>query len=343
MGTGRKMYLGTENGVVTLAEEDQGWRVAGASLPGKAIGDLKTLPSGEVLCSISGHGVYASNDGGATWDRSLAGDVRALAADPNDPWTLYAGTEPVALFCSRDGGDSWTEIEGLQRMPDDVQEKWWFPQPPHEGHVLSIYVDPDDSRDITLGIEHGGIVRTRDGGATWEDLSAGVEYLDIHMVTRDPAQAELFYAATARGFYRSAQGGRDWVLATAGISRDYFHHFVVRPGPASSLFLATAHGSPPSWLREGRAKAAIYRSEDAGRSWQQLTGGLPASLERAVNSLVGDPSEETRLYAALGDYGPTLPKGQVPGGEVWATSDRGTTWERIYDAASPVRSLCVSV
>jgi hypothetical protein len=132
-------------------------------------------------------------------------------------------------------------------------------------------------------------------------------------------------------------------MATAGMTRDYFHDFVVRPGPVSSLFLATAHGSPPSWLREGRAKAAIYRSEDGGRSWQQLGGGLPDSIQRSVAGLVGDPIEDGRLYAAMGDYAPTLPKGEVPGGEVWATSDRGDTWERIYEAPSPVRSLCVSV
>lgn len=344
MMTGRTMILGTYDGALTLEETGENrWEPRRAGLSGKVVGSQAASREAHVLfCSVEREGVYASTDGGGSWHLALEGDVRCLAVDPGSPSTIYAGTEPVALYRSSDAGDSWSELGALRQMPEEVQEKWWFPQPPHEGHVCSIFVDPVDSRVIYLGLEHGGIVRTLDGGQHWEDVSAGIEYLDIHMVARDPARRGLFYAATARGFYRSEDEGRGWALSTQGMTRDYFHDFLVRPGAASSLFLATARGSPPAWLRPTGAEAAIYRSEDGGLTWGQLGGGLPSSLERMVWGLAEDPVDEGRLYAALADYPSNLREGATAGGEVWASLDQGDTWTAVYETASPVHSLCVT-
>jgi photosystem II stability/assembly factor-like uncharacterized protein len=98
---------------------------------------------------------------------------------------------------------------------------------------------------------------------------------------------------------------------------------------ATSLFLATANGSPPAWLRKEGAKSAIYRSEDGARTWHQLTGGLPDSLEPMVWGLVGDPLDDDRLYAAVGTA-------------VWQSQDRGDTWDQVYDGSGALRTLCVT-
>jgi photosystem II stability/assembly factor-like uncharacterized protein len=337
----RRMYVGTQSGVIALTEDRDGWRQERTGLDGKLI-DTLAASDDVVLAGLGDDGVYASSDGGRSWDRSLAGDVRSLAVDPSTPGTVYAGTEPVHLYRSVDAGDSWSEVEALQSMPEDVREKWWFPQYPHEGHVLSISIDPRDGQLMYLGLEHGGVIRTDDGGASWEDVSEGIEYNDVHMVSGDPARQSMVYVTTARGFYRSEDFGHDWALCGDGLTRDYMHDFAVRPGPQSSLFMATANGSPPSWMRATRAESALFRSQDGGLRWQQLGGGLPASMERMIWSVVGDPLDDARLYAAAGDYGSHVPEGQTIGGEVWMSPDRGDTWTKVYESASPIRKLCVS-
>lgn len=339
----RRMYVGTHARLEVLREEDGGWRTERTALDGKSINTLVASPdAGAVFAAATGEGVYVSNDGGATWDLAFEGDVRTIAFDPRQPWALYAGTEPARLFRSDDAGDSWQEVEGLQRLPEEVRDRWWFPQPPHQGHVLSICVDPRNSQVIYLGIEHGGIFRTEDGGEHWEDLSAGIEYIDIHVVAADPVRENLCYAATARGFYRSEDHGRTWVLAEAGMDRDYFHDMAVRPGRESTLFVATANGIPPTWLRDGKAQAAIYRSTDAGLTWRQVGDGLPPSLETMVWGLVGDPVADARVYAGTGEYPPNLAPGETGIGEVWESDDRGDRWRLIHRTPSPVRALCVA-
>jgi photosystem II stability/assembly factor-like uncharacterized protein len=295
-----------------------------------------------VFAGVAGDGVYASSDAGKTWDRALAGDVRSLAVDPTNGAVVYAGTEPVHLYRTSDAGDSWSELDALQELPESVRELWWFPNHPHDGHILSIYVDPRDARHLYLGIEHGGIVRTEDGGASWEDLTRGIEYIDIHGVVADPIQQNVVYATTARGFYCSENYGHDWALSVDGVTRDYMHECVALPGSRSAVYMTTANGSPPSWLRATGAESAIYRSTDTGLTWQQLGGGLPESSSRMVVSIVPDPEDQRRLYAGISDHGSYVRQGAELGSEVWTSPDGGDRWERIFASSTPFHKLCVA-
>ena len=151
-----------------------------------------------------------------------------------------------------------------------------------------------------MGLEHGGILRSSDRGEHWEDLSEGIEYLDIHTVKGDPNHAAVYYTATARGFYRSDQYGHNWIFSQSGIDRSYFHDLVVIPGNPPTLLLTTANGTPPAWMRKKKLNRAIFRSLDYGQNWHQLTRGLPLSMERMVWNLSVDPENPDHLYAGKG-------------------------------------------
>ena len=103
-----------------------------------------------VYAGVTQDGLYCTRDEGRHWQRMLEGDIRWVTVDPAEDRVVYAGTEPVKLFRSEDGGDSWEELEGLRALPPEVQQHWWFPYPPHHGHVRHIYIDPDNTDTLYL-------------------------------------------------------------------------------------------------------------------------------------------------------------------------------------------------
>ena len=243
-------------------------------------------------------GLYRTVDGGQSWAKVFEGDIRSVTVDPNDDRVVYTGIEPVGLFRSEDGGDSWQEITALKALPQSVRKNWWYPQAPHHGHVRNIHIYADDPKTIYLCLEHGGIVRSFDRGQTWEDVSKGIDYLDIHVIANFPKRTDRYYVASARGFFTSDKPEDGWVRAENGLTRDYFHDFLFLPaqrdGEQPTMLLATADASPGFWRRENRgARAAMFKSTDGAQSWTRITRrarrrsrlddlGLGASSDRSA-------------------------------------------------------------
>ena len=178
-----RFFLGTQKGVRVYRGKDDQWDEVGLHLSGVAdcVEGSKSHPE-LIFCGILHDGLYRSCDAGAGWARIFEGDVRSVAVDPANDDVVYVGTEPVHLYRSDDRGDHWEELKGLLDLSNEVRSNWISPQPEHDGHVRHIQIDVDRPQSIYLSIEHGGIVRSLDHGKTWEDISRGIDYLDIHKV-----------------------------------------------------------------------------------------------------------------------------------------------------------------
>jgi hypothetical protein len=279
-------------------------------------------------------------DEAGRWSRSLEGnEVHALAADVDGWWAMVGGSElwwgsPAldwerrATFAEgrlncvlvsstgllvggsearllRLDGDGLGEVESFQQA--DGRDEWYTPWggPPD---VRSIAEDSDDGT-IYVNVHVGGVVRSRDGGTTWEptmDIDA-----DVHQVVAPPASGVVL-AASAWGLGGSNDRAGSWEFDDEGLHGSYLRSVAMSTG---SLFVGASEGhmgrrsavyrrrgtagpftrcgdglfewfgsnidtfclvSRDNEVAFGTEDGAVYWSEDEGESWQQVASGLPA-------------------------------------------------------------------
>src|SRR5262249_34614589 len=272
-----RIYAGTQEGLFVWRSKNGSWEnVSIAFKTGiiDAIDGLRNKPN-VVYLGVTQDGLYRTDDAGMSWQRVFEGNVRAVTVDPTDEEVIYVGVEPIHLYRSENGGKSWEELTGVQALPDEVKKKWTFPRPPHREHVRHVFVHPEDSALLHVCLEHGGIIRSDDRGKTWEDVSQGIDYVDIHHFSSSPGRKDLFFVATARGFFKTNDPRQGWQRAANGFTRDYFNDFVFLPGNPGAMLVATADKSPGYWDRPERAQGAVFAaviSPQAGNAWVSANG-----------------------------------------------------------------------
>jgi hypothetical protein len=224
---------------------------------------------------IRGKGTLArSTDGGRTWSDvtpALAREeeVWSVAASPAVQDRVFIGTSHARLFRSDDRGRGFKECGGFLKIPG--RERWTFPPPPHIPHVRSIAFDPHEPTTMYVGVEEGGVFRSRNEGASFEPLNDGL-YTDVHTVAVDARDSRRLYATTGAGFFRSTNAGKSWEQVTRGLNRTYTIPLLVSASDRDDVFTAAAMGPPPTW-RVGPTgpDAILYRSADRGESFAPIT------------------------------------------------------------------------
>jgi photosystem II stability/assembly factor-like uncharacterized protein len=276
-------------------------------------------------------GVWRSDDAGRTWREINKGILyRHGFSLVQHPVTgeLYFGTEPASIFKSTDYGESWTQCDGLQKLKERIE--WTFPNPPHVAHVRGIGLCHSDPSVVFGAIEEGWVVRSTDGGDTWQNLKAGTHF-DAHTVTVMPDDPRIVIETAGRGSFRSTDGGESFEPANTGLNHTYLVHVAVHPERPKVLFTAGAAVPPPGWRRPEGPGCGIYRSDDQGQSWARLTGGLPDDIAKAApRAVAGDPLDPDGFYVGLTD------------GTVWTSRDGGERFTKAFAGLPGVHGLTVA-
>ena len=264
----------------------------------------------KLYVGTSDEGLFWSEDGGSSWE-SFSGiehpRVTAVAVSPVDG-AVYAGTEPSALFVSRDEGRSWRELEGMRNLPS--APTWSFPPRPWTSHVRAIALSYADPNLVVVGIELGGVVRSTDGGETWQDRRPGAQP-DCHSLSAHPEAAELLYEAGGGGFAQSTDFGESWEGADEGMGLHYVWGLAADAEDPSLVYASAASG-PYQAHGRGSSNATIYR-RIGEEPWQASLEGLDAF----PYALCPDPETSGILYAGLGD------------GTILRGTEAGESWEEI--------------
>lgn len=332
-----RLYAGTERGLSVWRESASGWEQIGPGIPTepcRALAGSLERPE-RVFVGVEHDGIYGTDDAGERWTKLFDHDVWSIAVDPTDERVIYAGTAPVHLYRSEDSGGHWEELSALQDLPPEIRARQIYPAPGEQSHILNIFIDPENPDHIVLALEHGGVIRSLDRGMTFEDVTVGIDYVDIHQVSKLPGR-ERYYASTARGFYGTSDLAKGWKRAENGFTRDYFYKFIILSPRAESadnptILISTGDHSPGSWNRRDGARGAIFRSEDRGESWHRtgVGAGLPEEMRERAWMFVPHPHSEDGVFAALGRY--PYPNVDTGAGTIVLTRDRGDTWESLRD------------
>ena len=320
------------------------WRPISNGLPDRVEVRAIVMPPGQGQLIYAGthKGPYRSTDGGESWqsmplpDSTSAEDsvVWSICLDPSDPETIYVGTQNTAVFRSRDGGASF--------------ERLTIPAP--EGavcgsfamRVIRIAVSAHDANNILVAFEIGGMVRSQDGGVSWQscnqDLLALAEQdhlrsaivtdqqiegmMDSHAMALSPGHPGAVWLANRMGLFRSDDGGGHWT--EFGIGRfsplTYARDVKVSAHLDDVMYAAL---SVAAVCDEG----SLYRSDDFGQSWSRFDHGVEIdSTLMAVAEGAGSPN---RVYCAARH------------GKIYGTEDGGQTWasHRLPDGVQGVYAI----
>ena len=262
-----------------------------------------------VFCGTFEAGLHRSTDAADTWERVGAGtlpaSVTSVTVSPHDPDVVYAGTEPSAVYRSTDAGATWSERRGLTDLPSAGE--WSFPPRPETHHVRWIAVDPADPDRLYVAVEAGALVRTTDGGDTWERRAVAARR-DTHAIAIHPDAPDVVRAAAGDGYAESRDGGETWTYPQDGLEHRYCWSVAVDPGHPGRVLVSAAAGSRRAHVPESAASYLYRRTvADAG------AGDATAEWERL---------DDAGVPTGKGVLRPTLAGGRSAG-EFFALTDRG--------------------
>jgi photosystem II stability/assembly factor-like uncharacterized protein len=349
------VLVGTRKGCFLLESDGdrRDWEVRGPFCEGwpvyHAVHDAETDTIYAAAASEwHGAGVWRSDDRGATWTLSSEGlayenglKLSKISGLNAAHGRLLAGAEGVGLFESRDGARTWALKTTLDGQPG--RGDWNDPskQPPGHLGLPGLLSHPDDAERYWVVVQGFGIFETTDDGASWAPRNRGLRAdwpledpeigYCVHKLVMAPDKTRL-YQQNHVGVHRSDDTGLSWTEITEGLPSEFGFAAVAHPHDRDGFYVIPLDAGHGRVMPEGRA--AVWRTQDAGNSWQRLDRGLPARdahLGVLREGLATDGLDEVGIY-----FGTST-------GQVFASADAGDSWTEIAGYLPGVASVEVAV
>ncbi len=170
-------------------------------------------------------GFFHSNDYGKTWNKTSPipnnhASILNIVVDPNDDQLIYVATGS-GLFLSKDGGDSWEQLTGLDAVTNKVTvfDKGTIPTG-NSSMVFDIRIDPFDSNTLYAASMPGTIFKSVDHGKIWKQIASGMDPNEpITAIVPDPVHQGVIYASSElSGLFYSTDSGERWLAFSDGLS-----------------------------------------------------------------------------------------------------------------------------
>lgn len=244
--------------------------------------------------------------------------IRALAVDPRNSSTLYAGTD-FGLFKSTDSGANWSVSQ-------------------NQG-ARAIVIDPSNS-SIVYAVTSFQILKSTDAGATWTRSDTGISIANAMSLAINPANPSILYAGTnfvsngcdtqyIGAVFKSTDAGTSWTRASAGLPNHSVRSLAVDPTNPLVVYAGTSGLINHCGNTSG---GGLFKSKDGGANWTTSDVGLDGT---GVIALLIDPANPSTLYSVTNGFidtatgfatGFVIGGGSSSGPHVFKSTDQGATW-----------------
>jgi len=282
---GDEVYIGTKaSGILKTTDAGENWQSLKVSelIPEKVYAVAIDQNDPKIVYATALEGkramIVKSEDAGVSWkpvyteptDGSL---VLCLALDPQNPQNIYAGTDQGQIFFSENGGETWRSL-------------YW---PENKQAVYKIAVDRFNSQLVYFAIFQSGMLRTKDGGKTFEKLGDNMPFSERKLLqnptalTTDPYRPEWIYAGTSEGLLRSKDSGDSWeTVKTLNKSQEEaIRSIAINPQNSEEIVYAVSK--------------AFYKSNDGGANWSTVQ----IISNRSLEVVAYDQNKPEVIYAGL--------------------------------------------
>jgi hypothetical protein len=203
-------------------------------------------------------------------------------------------------------------------------------------------LDSDDSARFWAIVQGVGLFETADEGASWTPRNRGLRAewprpheevgFCVHKVVRSAADPNRMYQQNHCGMHRSDDAGHSWTEISEGLPSDFGFAAAAHPHDRDTFYVIPLDPGHGRCMPEGAA--AVWRTSDAGSSWQRLGNGLPqegAHIGVLREAMAIDSYDTPGLY-----FGTST-------GQVFASADEGDSWNEIASYLPAISSIEVAI
>lgn len=254
-----------------------------------------------------------------------SGRVMSIAVNPRKTDEYYVGVASGGVWKTVNDGTTWTPVfdsEGSYSIG-------WVALDPNDSSVVWVGAGESNSqRSVGYG---DGIYRSDDGGKNWKNL--GLKKSEhIGRVVIDPRDSKVVYVAAEgplwgpggdRGLYKTTDGGKNWKAVLTISENTGVGDVALDPADPDIVYAAAYQRRRHVFtLIDGGPESAIYKSTDAGETWNKVSSGLP-TVDLGRIGLAVSPADPNVVYAAV--------EAADGKGGIFRSSDKGATWEKRND------------
>src|SRR4051794_30843910 len=294
------LLVGTRKGLFTLESDAdrRDWQLKGPLCESWPVYHaIYDKDSGAIFAAAAsewhGQAIWKSTDLGETWTHSSEGlnygddDPRKISKVSNlaaAHGRVRVSVEAPGIFESTDGGSTWSLFSDLVGQPGS--SRWDDPanQPPGHLGISALLDDPNDPDRSWAIVQGVGLFETADHGKSWTPRNQGLRRdwpappepevgFCVHRVVRSPIDGNRMFPQTHVGAHRSDDAGHTWTEITDGLPSEFGFAAATHPHDKDTFWVIPLDGLHARVMPEG--KAAVWRTRDAGSSWEKMAKGLP--------------------------------------------------------------------